>query len=38
MVGTSEMIFPIPRLIEKLSAVLPLRPGDELVGWSVAWG
>ena len=25
---TSEMIFPVPALIEKLSAVLPLRPGD----------
>ena len=25
---TREMIFSIPRLVEKLSAVLPLRPGD----------
>jgi len=25
---TSEMIFPVARLVEKLSAVVPLRPGD----------
>lgn len=25
---TSEMIFPVPKLIERLSAVLPLAPGD----------
>lgn len=27
---TSEMIFPVPKLIEKLSAVTPLRPGDAI--------
>ena len=33
---TSDMIFDIPRLIEHVSAITPLRPGDLLLTGSPA--
>lgn len=36
---TSDMLFSVPQLIAKLSAVLPLLPGDLIfTGTPAAWG